>query len=511
MSTKLIYNETKTQELVEEMKQKGHITSVSDLSKMIRQSGVIVRETIGRKRSFIEVSPKMYGVNIDDKEEDTRKFFKEHVRKGKLSFIPDSYDKKLTNSESKVRIARRRSSIGYDEKFMTMEEYNEFQKKFDKWKEEYFQIRDEIVLNWDSLIREFKRSLEASLNDLNSLDKATLTAEIMQRIPSKEDYEKSFYMNLILEAFPVADNLSMFTPEVQESMRENVNDEAIRAMYQMITASIDSIFIQTSKIIRSLEDQGTIHSRTINQMSVIANQVRKNNIIDNDVVYALAELSDQIGKRGADEGLLKELLLYCVAYADELSVIDDLTWIECPLTSKEAMEKINVLEIDIDQFKQQAKGNSKNIQVVQAKAEREVEKVAEVTKEDMALAVGKIYEELSLSIHKVFYVANKMVQEGMDEVVEISNSYLETMLTTITEMKRKNIINDTNINKMIDIAKDLCAIDAKNVELLTEKAEELVGFVYYISKLNNIHNEINLEGLPYDQASLEEMIAFLYE
>ena len=58
----LVYNKAKTDELVEQMKQKGHIVPLNDLSNMIRQSGLELSVTdAARKWLATEGYDPIYG------------------------------------------------------------------------------------------------------------------------------------------------------------------------------------------------------------------------------------------------------------------------------------------------------------------------------------------------------------------------------------------------------------------------------------------------------------------
>lgn len=508
MCSKLIYNEDKTNELVEEMRQKGYIASVQDLSVMIRNSGLLVRETIGRKRSYIEVSPEMYGVNIEVKQEGTKKFFEEHVRKGRLSFIPSYFDRKLTNLEGKVRIARRRATIGYDEKFMTMDSYNEFQKKFEVWKQEYYKIRDQIVNNWDQILLDFRASLESSLSDLNSINHEEMIEKIMSKIPDRENYRNSFYMNLILEAFPIADNLAMFTPEIQEQMRKNVDKESIRAMYQILQTNIDTMFVLTAKILNTLDSGQEIHVRTVNQMSIAAEQVRKSNIMDNDVIFALAEMCDRIGKRGIDLYAIKELHFYCILYAEELGVANELTWIESPYTLKEALEKIEILKVDFTKFKASVRMKESNIKEAEVKSEHG--KLVEI-QEELEKVIKLSYEDMSLAIKNLFDVANKIIYADINQEVYIDKKHIQIISDIAKELAAKNVMNDPVIDQIVLLARDTIKLEADKVGEMAELAEALMIYVYYVAKEKGIHKKLDLSNSPYTEMALKEMALFYYK
>lgn len=528
----LVYNEQKTNELIEQLKAKGHITSVSDLSAMIRQSGVILSETIGRKRSYVEVPTELYGVSLAKKEEGTQKFFKSHVKKGKISYIPDDYEKKLVNVEGRARIARRRACIGFNQKFMPMEDYDKFADKFNVWKQEYFEIRDNIVRDWDKLIADFKENLIKSAKDLNAIDLEILIDTIMGKIPTKTEYADSFVMELYAEAFPVADNLAMFTPKAQEAMRKTADENAIKAMYQFISENLDKLFVQASKLIISIKD-GRGNGNSIKQMSTLAKQVRKNNVLDNDVVTALAEDADKIGRMNDKDEILdasEALYLKAFAYAKELKLEDSLSWIESPYTEHEAGKLLQTSNIKVSSSVLNAapvaqtvpastnvsNGNVQNqtsptntaapaVMVPPTLIPEEAPEVIEPPKE----AVNAIYANLSLSINQAFAQASSLIQFVIDETA-IDASKLEEMNDIAVHLRQNNVLADDKMVKIADLAEALAIIPANDSDSVAEKAEELIGFIYHYAKELGIEGELLLTSTPFTKDELDELANFLY-
>lgn len=506
----LVYNKAKTDELVEEMKKKGHIVTLNDLSNMIRQSGLIIREKIRRKRSYIEVSPKMYGVNISQKQHDTQEFFKNHVKTGRISFIPDIYEKELTNVEGKARIARRRACIGYDEKYMTMADYEEFQKKFDVWTAEYYAIRDKIVAQWDTLIASFKKSLESSLKDLNSVDQEKLMETILSRIPTKDEYADSFEMRLQIEAFPVADNLAMFTPEIQSAMAETVNEEAVKAMYQMIGSNLDAIFSQCSRLIVSLRKDGKVNLRSVKMMSSIAKQIRKNNIIDNDKISELAERADGLGKL-TDMGDIAvesdKLLLEAFAYAKELFITDSLSWLESPYTEKECEKMIAASSTSNSTQKASNSVSNKPKTATQAPA-----KPVAPNKPEKAVpekAVNSLYTQISILINQALSSSGSIIQAIVDGKA-INEQDLIGLTDIAVDIRKFNVLSDEKVAKTATLIENVALSKVNDIDGIAEKSEALVSYIYSYAKSVGIENDLDLSKTPYTKEELESLSNFLF-
>lgn len=342
-------NKDKTEELIQELKNQGVIVGIEDLGSYIRKKGLVVKEHIGRKRNYIEISPKVFGVDVSQKGEEVKELFKEYMKMGKMSFIPDSYEKKLINLESSVRMTRRRESIGYDESFMTIEIYWDFVKYFEEKKREYFAIRDEIVSKWDMLIRRFKEVLLNSLDELNALDKEIIFNSIVSRVPSKEEYQRSFYMSLSVKAFPVVENLDMFDESIQKQIREGLNQETISTLYEIIGNALNDAFENVSRVLISIEKNGKLASKTLGSINKTADRLAKKNIFHNPKIDEIRrDILRVVSKSGNVEEvaeLAENLLAKIYGYAKELGVESSITSISsCPLSEDELLWIYEILE-----------------------------------------------------------------------------------------------------------------------------------------------------------------------
>lgn len=343
------FNAEKTNELLEDLKNQGMIVGIEDLAGYIRKQGLIVKEHIGRKRNYVEVSPKLFGVDVNSKGDDVKELFKEHVKMGKLSFIPDSFEKKLVNLESSLRMARRRACIGYDDKFMPLEVYKQFIKnEFETKKKEYFELRDEIVRQWDGLIRRFKDILKISLEELNSFDKESIEATIVAKLPSKQEYQDSFYMTITAKAFPVVENLDMFEESIQEQIREGLNQETIETLYQIIGKTLDDAFENVSKILITIQKNDKVANKTLGAIKKAAERVSQNNIFHNPKIEEIRlEILDVLASSNEIDVMAEKaeyLLAKIYGYAKELNIENSVNLNGSPLSADELDSIYSILE-----------------------------------------------------------------------------------------------------------------------------------------------------------------------
>jgi hypothetical protein len=343
------FNEEKTKELIKTLMDEGSIVGIEDLGRYIKQQGLIVHEHIGRKRNYVETNPKMFGVDTANNGEELAELFKEHIQMGKISFLPSKYEKKLANLESSVRMARRRASIGYEDSFMTLEIYRGFKEEFDNRKKEYFDIRDEILGMWEGLMRRFSDILKISLVKLNNVDKDVLYAAIMQKLPSKKDYENSFRMWLTVKAFPVTENLDMFDESIQSQIRDGLNEDTITTLYDIIGNTLDDAFESVSKVLWAIQKNDKIANKTFGSIRKTADRIGQKNIFHNpkieEIRLAILVICSNSNEVEVVAEQSEHLLSIIYGYAKELGIEDSIKTIkDSPLSAEELLAIYGILE-----------------------------------------------------------------------------------------------------------------------------------------------------------------------
>lgn len=336
------FDKKKTEELLKELKAKGLVVGVEDLGHYIRKKGVIVKEHIGRKRNYIEISPKLFGVDVNQKAEELKEFFKEHIQMGKLKFIPDSDEKKLINIESSVRMQRRRMSIGYEDSFMPIETYKEFLKEFEEKKKEYFSVRDGILSRWDVLLNRFKEILKVSLDELNAVDKDVIFKTICSKLPTKAEYANSFYMELSVKAFPVVDNLDMFDESLQKQIKEGLNEDTIATLYEILGNTLDDAFENVSKVLEGIQKNRKVPNKTMGAIKKTAERIAQKNIFHNiridQIKNSILEMIQHSNDIEVAAEYCENILAEIYGYAKELGIDSLIKTQDSPLTEEELLE-----------------------------------------------------------------------------------------------------------------------------------------------------------------------------
>ncbi|WCK57658.1 hypothetical protein PP175_26855 (plasmid) [Aneurinibacillus sp. Ricciae_BoGa-3] len=342
------FDAKKTEELVAGLQKDGVSVGIEDLSSYLRTQGLIVQEHIGRKRNYVKVSPKLFGVDLTQKGTEVNEFFKQHMQMGKISFIPEEYEAKLVKIDNGVRMNRKRNAIGYDYKFMTLDSYNTFVEFVETKKKEYFETRDEILAKWDFLIERFKELLKNTLDDLQAIDKDKVFQTIMSRIPSKTEYADSFYMTVGAKAFPVTENLDMFSKDIQDQIKDGLNQDTVSTLYEIVGNTLNDAFENINKVLVAIQKNQKPGSKPLTAVKSSAKRIGQKNIFNNPKIedirksmLAMLEFSPNYDFM-SEEGEIITAVIY--GYAKELEIEHTINLQSSPLSEEELLEMYDSLE-----------------------------------------------------------------------------------------------------------------------------------------------------------------------
>lgn len=317
--------------------------SIENIDTYLQHKGVIVEVSVGRKRMPVSLDPKVYGVDVNTNEE-VATFFKEHIKKSKLLFIPKTYEKKLQSIESFIRLKRNSMAIGYDNKYILLEDYHKFMEIFNKKKEEYFNILEEITCNWDSMVINFKNQLDIIFDSLNSLDKGKIQAQIWSKVPTVEEYKESFYFKVKLKAFPVMSNVSIFDSEIAEQVKERAIEENILAVQDIISNTLNDTFGVLSDAYTFYNNNADLSVIQLSKLGKLVPNLQKNNLLRNEFIMEIInDLKENNSIPDIDKKIeqIEVILGKIYKFSKELGLEQNLPLNKCPLS-------IDILEDYID-------------------------------------------------------------------------------------------------------------------------------------------------------------------
>ena len=266
--------------------------SIENIDRYFQQQGVIVHVHVGRIRGSFELTPKTLGVNLASDE--VKGFFKDHVRNGSMSFLPMTVEKKFHRIENRIRQLRVRMSIGYDNSFMPIETYKQFKTRVEEAREEYFELRDQVLLEWYDLKNKFMVNLNTALSEMNTSDKEKIYQAISKWYPSKTAYHDSFYMETSLKAFPVMANLSLLDERLSDEVRESSVKDNLKMIHEVLGIAFNQAFEVANIVYRSYAVNRKLPSKTKGSISRAIKEIKSKNLLKHPSVEELVEDLDAL-------------------------------------------------------------------------------------------------------------------------------------------------------------------------------------------------------------------------
>lgn len=311
----------------------GEHVSIENLDQYLQTQGVVVDVSIGRMRIPISLDPAIYGIDVNSNE-DLNAFFSEHVKKSKLIFISKKYEKKLQSIESAVRLKRNDMAIGYDNKYMPIETYKEFKLYFQEKKREYFIIMNEIADNWNVMCKRFAEQLDYVFQELNSIDKEKIKAQIWKKIPSVDDYKRSFYMEAQLRAFPVMGNVSLLDEDISEAIKERAIEDNINSVYDILITTLKEGFLKISTVCSYYYKNDNLTAIQGKQLAILKENLKRNNLLKNGLIDEIIEdLNVVENNPNTDEKieLLEFIIIKIYKFAVDIGKVENLPLDKCPI------------------------------------------------------------------------------------------------------------------------------------------------------------------------------------
>ena len=242
-------NDAKSQTLLKGLQTDPNVAvSIADFNAAIRQSGVEAKIQAGRKNLTFDFDLNDFGINSELYE--TKDFANEHFSSNTLRVLPEKYEKALKSAYDKARYSvKKRSYMG--DNFVSIDEVDALKEDFLNQKGIYFDTLSEIMDNWLDIISDFKSNLINMLRELAlpTGQRDLILERVFDNIPTGEEYEKSFYFDLKLKAFPVIEVVDGFDAGLSQELAESTEDDLLRAVYGSIAHSFNEIVDFCNRVI----------------------------------------------------------------------------------------------------------------------------------------------------------------------------------------------------------------------------------------------------------------------
>lgn len=256
--------------------------NVQEIDGILRDEGYLVDVMFHKVGTTITISPQVLGVDIGDNEE-LANFFDQFVRNARISWLGKKNPDILKAESIAKSVHNRKIRDSLDGKhYIPKSKLTGFKDFLNQKKEEFYEVRDNLVDNYDLNVRSFHRKLE---NDfltetvIDSGQRSEMVELIMDRVPSKQE---------VYESFKVEQDYMLF------AMMTELSDESDKE------AAIESANIRMNRI------NGNTLAVTFDKVNTVINAViekRHNKRHVNIIKDAAEEITDRnvFSHSGLDE------------------------------------------------------------------------------------------------------------------------------------------------------------------------------------------------------------------
>jgi hypothetical protein len=302
-----------TKELLKDAKVK-----VENLGTCLKRSGVILDLSFGGGRNSYKVPLKMFGVKEEKLSEGGKEFFERHAKDGTITLVPEEESKKFRAIEAKTHKKLREIAIGYNGRFVPVEDFEDFVEYFEKSKKEYMDRRDELVENYPNMIARFKEILALSLSDLDVQDAKEEFSEIMRKIPSQAVFADSFRADLSVSLLPTMNDFGNL--EIDEDTKKTISKQYEELGKNLIGDSTVSVLQEAvdslSSVINVYNKSGKLHHTVIKSLKSCVVKMGRRNVFGNNKLDSIKANIKELVDSDSDilvqqsEMLLSEIYVY---------------------------------------------------------------------------------------------------------------------------------------------------------------------------------------------------------
>lgn len=322
-----------------------------DWIQFMRQ-GVIVNIHLSRWRAVTTLTPEHLGLTFADDTE--RAAFESTTRLGQVYLLPAKYIKALGSLDSKARKAvKKYAAQSHWGSFLTPQAYFEWKDENEKYRAEYYALRDEIFNSWQEVVfevsdaqmanaraayrREYER-VQASGARSTTVERYTESQfvamyvdAILDAIPGPEEVYQSFDYQVDLTYIPLPSLIAeeeanaqieydrvkaereknaleiRMRQEVLSNYRDRVDELVVDHMKRMVGELNDALYTAATDIVSTTQGRDSIHGRSVLQLKNAIDRVRALNVFDYADIEQMAAQAEQAISQPAEFRSVEEV------------------------------------------------------------------------------------------------------------------------------------------------------------------------------------------------------------
>lgn len=201
-------------------------------------------------------------------------FITDNLVSGKVFLFPE-LEKKALKIDGQIRHAINKHKLVFD--YLLYDEYKKIETWLEEKRVEYLQLKN-MVMNWDEEVFLFRRNLRSYLKNggisEDSLDKTC--SALLSGMPTKEQWENSFYVDVEVREFPVLPGL---IPNLKSKWEERTKNLDTQIKKQFIADLLDAV----DNILKKISNEKDFSS-DIRKMESICRRLNYNLITDPEIL-----------------------------------------------------------------------------------------------------------------------------------------------------------------------------------------------------------------------------------
>jgi hypothetical protein len=288
------------------------------------KGGVVANVHIGRYRC----EAKIKGVKGENNSYDFLHF-------GKIKFLPAGIEKKLSHIESNVRYTLKKLSL--TENYMLLKDYEEFKVLYESKRNEYFDVRDEIYNSWDDIIDKYK----------NNLSKVQHLDISRAYIPSKDEYKRSFYMDMDVSMLPMfnLEELNENFNEIKEELKATNKLHQERFLQDVQVKMINELLEIISSFTKKEKEETKKFSRRSAEEKIEKIKERSFSVLVDSSVKLTEDLLSKRNKPNIVENLAEATLIKIYKLSKDKGLDSMVDW-KNSFVQKEILEQMSEILSD---------------------------------------------------------------------------------------------------------------------------------------------------------------------
>lgn len=312
---------------------------VQDLGLLFKEKGVIVMLTFRGGQRTYTISPKAFGVKRERLSEESKEFLDKHVKNGSVTFIGKDDWKKIQSIKTKTWKQINKLAAGeiLGNYYLTIESFLTFEKYFNKVKKEYMELRDSLVERYDEMLSRFKEIIRCSISDMEAHAAKAEYERIMNKLPSKKEFEESFSVEMHCFGMPTLEDLDKVDERIRGKLSEQYRKIGESLVADTTVSIINEAIAALSSVIRSGENNGRFHPKVVDKINNSVKRMTENNIFGNPKLDSLKSRMQNLLNLDSDSAieLSERLLVEAYNYSIELGLEEKVALEDCPFTREE--------------------------------------------------------------------------------------------------------------------------------------------------------------------------------